>query len=49
MVAIFLQLNETERDSYSNLALEIFTKFAPKDARHNKSECPHCATAIPEW
>ena len=43
------QLSANDRESYGQLALEIFSKYAPKDGRFGQSECPHCSHAIPDW
>ncbi|KAI9557994.1 hypothetical protein GHT06_014747 [Daphnia sinensis] len=42
-------LNPADRENYSLLALEIFTKYPPKDGRSSKIECPHCSTDIQDW
>ena len=44
-----LQLTAAERENYSKLALEIFSKYAPKDGRYGQNECPHCTTPISDW
>nr|KAG5696704.1 hypothetical protein BaRGS_012073 [Batillaria attramentaria] len=38
-----------QRQQYEELALEIFTKNSPKDARSNKVECTSCGSSIPDW
>ncbi|XP_038051533.1 WD repeat-containing protein 35-like isoform X3 [Patiria miniata] len=42
-------LTQAQQEHYEALALEIFTKHAPKDSRTNKSECPNCETMLPDW
>ncbi|XP_076333007.1 intraflagellar transport protein Oseg4 isoform X2 [Tachypleus tridentatus] len=42
-------LSEEHREEYENLALEIFMKHPPKDARNTKAECTTCETMIPDW
>ena len=38
-----------DREDYRQLALDIFTKYPPKDGRSSKSECPQCGTDIHDW
>ncbi|PVD32416.1 hypothetical protein C0Q70_07850 [Pomacea canaliculata] len=42
-------LTPEHKQQYDELALEIFTKNSPKDARTNKMECTGCSCAIPDW
>ena len=42
-------MSSSERETYSQLALEIFSKYPPKDGRHGHSDCPHCSQAIADW
>ncbi|XP_022083410.1 WD repeat-containing protein 35-like [Acanthaster planci] len=42
-------LNAAQQEQYEALALEIFTKHAPKDSRTNKLECPNCEAMLPDW
>ncbi|XP_072032249.1 WD repeat-containing protein 35-like isoform X2 [Amphiura filiformis] len=37
-----------QHEQYEKLALEIFTKHAPKDSRTNKTECHTCENMIPD-
>ena len=41
-------LPKEKRDAYEELALEIFTKNSPKDARANTVECTSCEAPIPD-
>lgn len=41
-------LTKEKRDTYEELALEIFTKNPPKDTRANNVECTSCETQIPD-
>ena len=45
----FWQIPESKRLEYETLAMDIFTKYTPKDARCNRSECTSCETMIPDW
>lgn len=45
----FWQIPESKRQEYETLAMDIFTKNTPKDARSNRSECTSCETMIPDW
>ncbi|XP_071854382.1 WD repeat-containing protein 35-like isoform X2 [Apostichopus japonicus] len=40
---------DDQRDHYESLAMQIFTKHSPKDARNSKAECPNCETNIFDW
>ncbi|XP_071961535.1 WD repeat-containing protein 35-like isoform X2 [Antedon mediterranea] len=42
-------LTQEQRQHYEELALDIFTKHAPKDLRTNASECSSCGSMIPDW
>eukprot|EP00794_Sanderia_malayensis_P012081 gene12081-13325_t len=41
--------NPDDQKAYEELALEIFTKHPPKDARPNIVECTSCTVQIPDW
>lgn len=43
------ELPEELREEYQELAINIFTKHAPKDSRSNRAECASCETMIPDW
>ena len=34
---------------FESVAMDIFTKHAPKDVVANRMECPSCDTPINEW
>ncbi|EDV23603.1 uncharacterized protein TRIADDRAFT_50569 [Trichoplax adhaerens] len=40
---------DSQRQSYEDLALDIFSRHPPKDIRNNKAECSHCETLIPDY
>ncbi|XP_076282876.1 intraflagellar transport protein Oseg4 [Lasioglossum baleicum] len=40
---------ESVREEYENLAVDIFTKHSPKDARNLKAECANCESLVPDW
>lgn len=42
-------LSAEQRQEYEDLAVEIFLKHSPKDARSSKAECAACETMIPDW
>lgn len=42
-------LSAEQQHLYEELALDIFTKNSPKDARSNKVECTSCGSSIPDW
>ncbi|ELU14641.1 hypothetical protein CAPTEDRAFT_196031, partial [Capitella teleta] len=42
-------LTTEQKAQYEELALDIFTKYSPKDQRTGKTECTSCETAIPDW
>ncbi|KAL8581320.1 WD repeat-containing protein 35 [Nucella lapillus] len=42
-------LNSEQQQQYEELALDVFTKNSPKDARTNKVECSSCGSSIPDW
>ncbi|KAJ9582947.1 hypothetical protein L9F63_022708, partial [Diploptera punctata] len=44
-----VNLNKNQMNEYESLAMDIFTKYTPKDARSNRSECMNCETMIPDW
>ncbi|XP_069691780.1 WD repeat-containing protein 35 isoform X3 [Periplaneta americana] len=46
---LLYQIPENKRREYETLAMDIFTKYTPKDARGNRSECTNCETMIPDW
>ncbi|KAK7794863.1 hypothetical protein R5R35_002889 [Gryllus longicercus] len=39
---------EAKRTAYESLAMDVFTKYSPKDSRSNRSECTTCETMIPD-
>lgn len=43
------KIPEGKRLEYEALAMDIFTKYTPKDARSTRSECTNCETMIPDW
>lgn len=43
------ELSEEAREEYSELAMDIFIKQAPKDSRSNRAECSNCETMIADW
>nr|XP_026487691.1 WD repeat-containing protein 35 isoform X1 [Vanessa tameamea] len=44
-----IKLESFNPEIFENIAIEIFTRCKPKDARGNKVECPHCQLGIPDW
>ncbi|RXG52059.1 WD repeat-containing protein 35 [Armadillidium vulgare] len=42
-------ISDEKRESYEDLAMNIFMKYVPKDARSNREECTKCETMIPDW
>lgn len=43
-------LSESKREEYEQLAIRIFSKHPPGNAKHgNKEECINCETLIPNW
>ena len=46
---VLSQLSPSDREDYQQLALDIFTKYPPKDGRYSKSECPQCGNDIQDW
>lgn len=47
--ALIFQISDEKRESYEDLAMNIFMKYVPKDARSNREECTKCETMIPDW
>ncbi|XP_046828988.1 WD repeat-containing protein 35 [Vespa crabro] len=45
----FDSITDTKREEYEELAVNIFTKYNPKDTRNVKAECVNCETLIPDW
>ncbi|CAG5021961.1 unnamed protein product [Parnassius apollo] len=45
----FIKLEALEPETFENLAIEIFTRCKPKDAKGNKIDCPNCQANIPDW
>ncbi|CAF4761031.1 unnamed protein product [Pieris macdunnoughi] len=45
----FIKLEAIEPNTFENLAIEIFTKCKPKDAKGNKIDCPNCHFAMLDW
>ncbi|XP_049861684.1 WD repeat-containing protein 35 isoform X1 [Schistocerca gregaria] len=41
-------ISEAKRQEYEDLAMDIFTKYTPKDSRLNRSECTACETMVPD-
>uniref|UniRef100_A0A2A4JPV6 Uncharacterized protein n=1 Tax=Heliothis virescens TaxID=7102 RepID=A0A2A4JPV6_HELVI len=44
-----IKLEAIDPEKFENLAIEIFTRYKPKDAKGNKIECPNCDVSMPEW
>ncbi|PZC73682.1 hypothetical protein B5X24_HaOG208953 [Helicoverpa armigera] len=44
-----IKLEALDPQTFENLAIEIFTRYKPKDAKGNKIECPNCDVSMPEW
>ncbi|XP_041971867.1 WD repeat-containing protein 35 [Aricia agestis] len=44
-----IKLEALDADTFENIAIEIFTRCKPKDAKGNIVECPQCQSGIPEW
>ncbi|KAG1701662.1 WD repeat-containing protein 35 [Nymphon striatum] len=42
-------ISEESRELYEELAMNIFSRHAPKDSRSSRAECLHCETLIPDW
>ncbi|RZF44312.1 hypothetical protein LSTR_LSTR006862 [Laodelphax striatellus] len=42
-------IRESKREEYADIAIQIFTKHAPRDFRSNQSECSSCSTFISLW
>ncbi|XP_076457078.1 WD repeat-containing protein 35-like isoform X2 [Babylonia areolata] len=42
-------LSTEQQQQFEELALDVFTKNSPKDARTNKVECSSCGSSIPDW
>lgn len=42
-------MSAADKENYSQLALDIFTKHSPKDGRCNKIECSQCGADIQDW
>ncbi|XP_045510780.1 WD repeat-containing protein 35 isoform X2 [Colias croceus] len=45
----FIKLEALEPQTFENLAIEIFTRSRPKDAKGNKVECPNCQFGMQDW
>ncbi|KAK2578200.1 hypothetical protein KPH14_011656 [Odynerus spinipes] len=45
----FDTIPESKREEYEELAVNVFTKYSPKDTRNAKAECVNCETLIPDW
>ncbi|XP_037297786.1 WD repeat-containing protein 35 isoform X3 [Manduca sexta] len=45
----FMKLEALDPDTFENLAVEIFTRNKPNDAKGNKIDCPNCEAGMPEW
>lgn len=46
---IFLQIPDSKREEYADIAMQIFTKHAPRDIRSSQPECMSCSTFISTW
>lgn len=44
-----IKLEAQDPETFENLAIEIFTKYKPKNTKGNKIECPNCDCSMPEW
>ncbi|CAH2066689.1 unnamed protein product, partial [Iphiclides podalirius] len=45
----FIKLESLEPDTFEVLAIEIFNRCKPKDAKGNKIDCPNCQVSIFDW
>ncbi|XP_072936540.1 WD repeat-containing protein 35 isoform X2 [Epargyreus clarus] len=45
----FIKLEALDPEVFENLAIEIFTRCKPKDAKGTKVECPQCNISMPDW
>ncbi|CAG9099335.1 unnamed protein product [Plutella xylostella] len=46
----FIKLEALDVDNqYENLAVEVFTRYKPRDPKGTKVNCPNCETGIPDW
>ncbi|KAL0894758.1 hypothetical protein ABMA27_013290 [Loxostege sticticalis] len=45
----FVKLEALDPVTFEPLAIELFTRFKPKDAKGNKIDCPNCQVGMPEW
>ncbi|BES89664.1 WD repeat-containing protein 35-like [Nesidiocoris tenuis] len=45
----FDKFNQSMRDQYSDLAMQVFTKYPPKDPRGVFISCPTCTSPLPSW
>ncbi|XP_053602083.1 WD repeat-containing protein 35 [Plodia interpunctella] len=45
----FIKLEALDPNTFENLAIEVFTRCRPKDAKGNKIDCPDCQINMPEW
>ncbi|XP_012278888.1 WD repeat-containing protein 35 [Orussus abietinus] len=43
------KISEGKREKYEELALNIFTKYSPKNSSNTKAECVNCETMVPDW
>ncbi|XP_066268365.1 WD repeat-containing protein 35-like isoform X1 [Branchiostoma lanceolatum] len=41
--------SQDQKETFLELALEIFTKHSAKDTRTGKAECTSCESVIPDW
>nr|XP_032529999.1 WD repeat-containing protein 35 [Danaus plexippus plexippus] len=44
-----IKLEALDPEVFETIAIEIFSRCKPKDAKSNKIECPHCQMNIPDW
>nr|CAB3515112.1 unnamed protein product [Spodoptera littoralis] len=44
-----IKLEAQDPETFENLAIEIFTRYKPKNTKGNKIECPNCDCSMPEW
>lgn len=45
----FIKLEALDPTTFEKLAVEIFTRCKPKDAKVNKMDCPSCGVGVPDW
>lgn len=42
------KLDPAQKQTFEDLAFEIFTRYSPKDSKSNQVECPTCASRMPD-